>query len=267
MIKIAEREKYQILKEKIFNDIFQNVYLYIDSQLYGFNSTEVKTYILENKDEIKVILYHYYNSLQLFQISSVDDNEIKEICNHILKYKFNMISGNKEFCSKIQTYLNNEYKIVIGCVMNKEQKAEKYSNQTIFAKPDDCLEIAKLICSDHGIGGHYNIEELKNQLIERMTTKNCVNLILKKQKIVAHAATYADCESIAVIGGVITDEECRGLGYGKTVVNDLTVYIQDSNKIPVLYCYNDKTIKWYESLGFKKVSECAKLELCSVSSN
>lgn len=261
MIKLVEKEKYELLANIISKDIFQNVYLYIDTQFYGYNSDKVKTFILEVNNEIRVILYHYYNSLQLFQNLPLTKTDLEEISKHLLENDFNMISGNKDLILDIKKIINVDCDVSLGTIMKKETLVNDYSNKTEFASTKDCKEIAELICTDESIGGHYKVDELKEQLIERMTTKNCVNLILKNKKIVAHAATYADCDSIAVIGGVITDKNCRGLGYGKILVNDLSKFIQDNNKTPVLYCYNDKTIKWYESLGWVKTTECAKLEL------
>lgn len=260
MITLATEEKYNLLTQIISKDIFQNVYLYIDTIFYGYNSDKVKTYILESNNEIKVILYHYYSSLQVFQNGSLIDEEIKELADYLLKNNFNMITGNRDLIINLNEIIDSKISVSFGTIMAQKNKISSYSNKTEFAKQEHCKEIAELICTDEGIGGHYRVEELEEQLIDRLTTKNCVNIILKNKNIVAHAATYADCDDISVIGGVITDKNYRGLGYGKIVVNDLTKYIQDSNKTPVLYCYNENTIKWYESLGWEKVSECAKLE-------
>lgn len=260
MIVLATEEKYNLLEQIISKDIFQNVYLYIDTIFYGYNSDKVKTYILERNDEIKIILYHYYNSLQIFQNKPLTDEEINELSDYLLKNNFNMITGNRDLIIKLNEIVNRETSVSFGTIMAQKNMINCYSNKTEFAKQEDCKEIAKLIRTDESIGGHYKVTELEEQLIDRLTTKNCVNLILKEKNIVAHAATYADCNDISVIGGVITDKNYRGLGYGKIVVNDLTKHIQDNNKTPVLYCYNKNTIKWYESLGWEKVSECAKLE-------
>ena len=260
MITLASEEKYNLLSRIISKDIFQNVYLYIDTIFYGYNSDKVKTYILESNDEIKVILYHYYNSLQIFQNKPLLEEDINELANYLLNNNFNMITGNRDLIIKINKIIDNETSVSFGTIMSQKNIISSYSGKTEFAKEEDCKEIAKLICTDEGIGGHYTVSELEEQLIDRLTTKNCVNVILKDRNIVAHAATYADCNDISVIGGVITDKNYRGLGYGKIVVNDLTKHIQDNHKTPVLYCYSENTIKWYESLGWEKVSECAKLE-------
>ena len=260
MIILATQEKYNLLSQIISKDIFQNVYLYIDTIFYGYNSDKVKTYILESNNEIKVILYHYYNSLQIFQNKPLMDEDINELADYLSNNNFNMITGNRDLIIKLNKIIDNETSVSFGTIMVRKNTINVCSNKTEFAKVEDCKEIAKLICTDEGIGGHYKVSELEEQLIDRLTTKDCVNIILKDKNIVAHAATYADCKTLSVIGGVITDKKYRGLGYGKIVVNDLTKYIQDNNKIPVLYCYKENVIKWYESLGWKKVSECAKLE-------
>ena len=57
---------------------------------YGYNSDKVKTYILENNNEIKVILYHYYNSLQLFQNMPLTSKEMNELADYLLKNGIHM---------------------------------------------------------------------------------------------------------------------------------------------------------------------------------
>jgi len=260
--KILETEEH-IIKNFILNDIFQNVYLYIDIDIYGFNGSNVKTFVLkDNNNEIKLILFHYYNSLQLFKIMELNDNDIQEVIKHIKEYNFNMISGLTELIQMIYNKVEKSYKMTNGYIlkMDKINSTDKIVSER--ANIDDYDEIVKLICSDESIGGHYTFENLKEQLIDRRKNMGCKNLVIRyDNKIVCHIATYANSQFISVIGGLITDTNYRGRGYGKIILNDLVKIIQSEGKTPILYCYDNNIINWYLSLGWKKINTSSKLEL------
>ena len=107
--------------------------------------------------------------------------------------------------------------------MKKDTGSDKSSGRSVLAQDADYDEIVNLILLDENIGGHYSFEQLKEQFIDRKNNMNCKNIIIKdNNKVICHAATYADSKLISVIGGVITDKAYRGLGLGKIIVNDLT---------------------------------------------
>lgn len=265
MIRKIKREDKEKLDNFIKRDIYQNVYLYIDTQTYGYESENIETYILEENENIKIILYTYYNSLQLFQVNPViSENQIKDITNYINKNQFNMVSANADLAKKISFQLQGKYEFSKGVVMcgNKVNPCE--SGITEWANENQCDEIAKLICSDANIGGHYMVKELSNQLIDRLRNWHCRNLIIKKdRKIVAHMATYAEKNDVAVLGGLITDIQYRGNGYGKKVLVDLTEAILKEEKTPIIFVFNEKLVSWYENIGWEIVNECGKLEYIS----
>lgn len=262
MIKKVLKEDEELLNKIISNDIFQNVYIYIDTQIYGYNGDNISTFILCNDGKIKAILFQYYDSLQLFQCEEINNQDLNEIVNHIKKYKFSMISGEVKFINTIFKEISDIYEVHTGIVMKKDTGSDKSSGRSVLAQDADYDEIVNLILLDENIGGHYSFEQLKEQFIDRKNNMNCKNIIIKdNNKVICHAATYADSKLISVIGGVITDKAYRGLGLGKIIVNDLTNLIQQENKIPVLYCYDKNTIQWYEKQGFKKINTSSKLEL------
>ena len=94
-----------------------------------------------------------------------------------------------------------------------------------------------------------------------MLNWNCQNFVLRENgKIVSHMGTYADIDGIAVLGGLVTAPEVRGKGYGKRVLQSLTAQVLKEKKIPVLYCYEQDVMEWYQHLGWIQVYHCAKLE-------
>ena len=256
LVKEIKSKKNKDLLEILEKDIFQNIYLYIDAKVYGFNGENVKTYVIGNN---KAIVYKYYNSAQLFINGKLNDEELAIIMDLIEENRFEMISGIEEIINNIKSR-TNIYKMSKGVLMTKSKK-EKTESLSKIATDKDYTPIAKLICADENIGGHYDISSLKNQLLERKNTKGCKNFIIKdKNELIAHAGIYADDDKFDVIGGVITNPKYRGKGYGKKVLDDTSNAIINDGKKPVLFCYDTNLIKWYESMGWKTILSCAKLE-------
>ena len=243
-------------------DIFQNVYLYIDSQIYGFSCDYVHTDILENSAGIVAVLYRYYDSLQIFTCCQLSDTDLEQISRYIVSNRFSMISGSKECIEDLAKLVGLGYKYANGFVLVNDSCSVQLSGITEFATTAECSEIAELICTDSEIGGHYNANDLAKQLEERMLHRGCRNVVLKKDgKIVSHAATYAESDRIAVIGGLITDDSCRGCGLARKVLADLTFAVKEEGKAPVLFVFKEGLLRWYEKYGWKIASECGKLEM------
>lgn len=261
LINLCNSKDLNNIIEIIEKDIFQNIYLYIDIKVYGFSTENIKTYIFKKNSEIILILYKYYDTLQIFQNYELEKGQIEELCSFIKEHQFKMISGNLDLLSILESTLKKDYTITEGFIMKKSNIVNEFSDLSKIAVESDLENIAELICSDKNIGGHYTITNLKKQLLERMKDNDCKNLIIKvNNKIISHFGVYANIEELSVLGGLITDVNYRNFGYGKTILNDLTYLIQKENKLPIIYCYDEGLIKWYEKNGWEKVVSCAKLE-------
>lgn len=263
MIRTIMSEEYTFVKELIRKDIFQNVYMYIDINLYGYETDKIKTWVLESDKHIKAVIYMYYSSIQFFQSMDLNCDDIAELSRFICDLKPEMVSGKVEPIEKIFRELNGEYEISNGVIMTKDKESEVYKFDICEkAGLDDCGEIAGLICSDDSIGGHYTVAILEEQLRDRMENSGCRSFVVREDdKIVSHAATYAEISELAVIGGVVTDVNYRRKGFAEKVISTLSNELIFEKKIPILYCYYDRTIQWYKSRGWKITTACAKLEL------
>lgn len=262
MIRKVMSEEYTFVKELIRKDIFQNVYMYIDINLYGYETDKIKTWVLESDNHIKAVIYMYYNSIQLFQAVDLNCDDVAELSRFICDLKPEMVSGKVEPIEKIFRELNGEYEISKGVIMTKDRESESYAfDMCEKAALGDCDEIAALICSDDNIGGHYTVEILEEQLRDRMENSGCRSFVIREAgKIVSHAATYAELSELAVIGGVVTDVNYRRKGFAEKTISTLSSELIYENKSPILYCYYDRTIEWYKSMGWKISTACAKLE-------
>ncbi len=250
------------LRETIEKHALENVYLYIDAKTYGFAADEIKTWIAVDADGPKCILYQYYNSLQLLQIhAELDAALMAEICDFVAGASPAMLSGERELIDRIQKGTGQTFYMENGFIFRFSQTERDLSGRTVWARYDQCGEIAGLICSDRSIGGHYSVPLLRAQLEERMKDWGCKSrIILENGKIVSHMATYAEADDVAVMAGLVTGKENRGQGLGRCVLTDLALALLQEKKEPLLYCYKDTLWDWYLSLGWEKIQACAKLE-------
>lgn len=262
MIRNLYIDEYSEILKKIKQDIFQNVYLYIDTKEYGFfYDDKIETLVIEEDNQICIIVYRYYNSIQLFKIKDVCENSYVQIAEYILKNSISMISGETEIVDKIIKNLPDSFKMFEGSILTYEKSIMSKPEILSLAENKDVYEIAELICSDYNIGGHYSVEMLCDQLIDRMDNHNCRNLIVKKDSvIISHMGTYAEYDDIAVMGGLITLPKFRGQGYGSKVLFGLAKMVMDEGKIPIIYCYRDSLKEWYIKQGWIVKAQCAKIE-------
>ena len=258
MIKLIEKKEGRDIFNVLAKDKFQNPYLYIDALSFGFTSEKIETFLQTGKrEEVCAILYKYYNSFQLFKAGEID---YAETASFLSNDSPEMISGASEVLSRLAENMP-EYSLYTGVIMAKSTVEGNSASDLKWARKEDCAEIARLICSDDKIGGHYTEELLTEQLQSRMAGGNCRNLIaVREKRIVAHMGTYTDCGGIAVLGGLITDEKYRGQGLGKAVLNRLADSVIEEEKTPVLYCFDPDTVQWYKRNGWTEINTCAKLE-------
>ena len=86
----------------------------------------------------------------------------------------------------------------------------------------DTMDIAQLIAQDEGIGSYYEVEDLANQLSERIRTGMGRSFVIReKNKIVAHIASYAEFNGIATTGGLIVDPKYQNGLYGGVLESHL----------------------------------------------
>lgn len=209
-MKVATENRLSEIINYLAQDIAHCLYMYIDISKYGLSSNPNMTVWYDTyEDELNLVVMKYHDSIQIYTRSNVwDVDGVKDI---ISNEKVLMVSGRLDLIELIYTLCNDNYEITSGYVYRLE-------NYKIFddiglievAQESDMLEIAELICSDVEIGGHYHVSDLANQLLERMRTGMGRNLIIRDNgKIIAHIATYAEYNNIAITSGLIVHPDFR----------------------------------------------------------
>lgn len=259
------KEKEMILKtndssitELIIKHKTQNVYLYIDAITIGLSGDDVGTYVLTNEEKaVFAIVYIYFASVQLLQIKKTPETLCEELAMFLKPYK--RISGPSDLIRSVNKYLC--MKQTDGFIMEYYSDDLMFDPQCEIASQRDFEEITRLICNDDYFKNSYDAHSFYRQLFNRNTKHNCESLIIRRDnQIVSHFASYAVCEDIAVLSGMITKKEWRGFGLGSILVKSLSSKTLKSGKKPIIYCYEEYYHTWYQKLGYRNLGTSSKLE-------
>jgi hypothetical protein len=119
-------------------------------------------------------------------------------------------------------------------------------------------KVAEMICSDPDMGGHYTIEGLTAQMTQRIESGTGRSYCIEVNgEIVAHTATYAETDGVAIVGGTIVKPGC-----GPEVYMRISNYaIQDlMGEGKAVYTFNIvKRMVYYHKRLHKEVAEYGKL--------
>lgn len=260
MYKIAEKQDVEKLLKYLEQDLKNCLYSYIDLKKFGIENPNLTVYFDES-DGICCSALKYYEGLQLFDADKKMDAEataelIRSLNSHI-------VSSTVDVIENLYPLLKDSYEMEQGYVteMLAMPKCE-ISKEVRPAEISEYDEIAALICSDEGVGGHYEPQELKEQLLTRLEEGMGRNYVLKRDgEIVHHAATYAELDNLAVISGVITREDWRGKGVGTLAVRKLCYDLLNEGKKPCLFYYTKQAEGFYKKIGFEEGTGWAKLVL------
>ena len=267
MIRVATRNEIDEVLQYLEQDLQLCLYAYIDIKKYRIDNPNLTVYVqYDGKDNLQCVVMKYYKGLQIY--THKEEYDAKELVSFLKGIEFNMINGSDYLVSAIQRELKGvlDTECETGYVMELTDfiwQEDKDVSSLIEYVPDERYdEVARLICSDEELGGHYEVEALSRQLLERKNEQFGRNLILCVDgKIACHGATYAEIEEAAVVSGIITDADCRGKGYAYQVVGKLCRDLRSEGKRVFLFYYNDTAGRLYKKLGFGNEKLRMKLTL------
>ncbi len=256
----AKEQDVEKLLTYFEQDLKNCLYSYIDLKKFGIENPNLTVYFDES-DGICCTALKYYEGLQLFDADGKMDAEktaklIKELNSHI-------VSSTVDVIEKLYPLLKDTYEMEQGYVTEMLSMPEcEISEEVRPAELSEYDEIAKLICSDKGVGGHYEPNELKELLLTRLDEGMGRNYVIKRDgEIIYHAATYAELDNLAVISGVVTKEEFRGKGLGTKGIQKLCYDLLKEEKKPCLFYYTKQAEGFYKKIGFEEGTGWAKLVL------
>lgn len=259
MFRQAERTELPRILDYYKKDLRNCLYGYIDVQKYGIDDPNLSLYFDENGDGIHTVITEYCGGLQLYSFDNRGD--LNNILSFLKEKNSPMLNGEQRLLRQIYPFLKGSYTLETGIVLQMKQcRMERVAEEVEMAREEDYMEIARLICSDRELGGFWSSSQLCRQLLKRSREKFGRNFIIRRNgKIVCHAATYAEADRLAVIGGVITKKGYRRQGLAEQTVGELCRQLLAEGKIPHLFCYKENAGRIYRKLGFDSGSGWGRL--------
>lgn len=250
----------------IGDDFARCAYMYIDLKKYGLKN--------ENIDMWKgdgFVALRYYTGMHIFSRGGMDGREAAEL---IASEQPAMVCGMSETIETAHACMGRVsapaagYELEEGLVakLKGAPTLEKFEgkNPGEFtphrASLEEMEEIAQLLYSDEALGGPYTFDLLYGQLRERFLEGFGRNYVIRHDgKIIAHAATYAEESSLAVISGVMVHPDYRGRGLSSQVLGALCRELMSEGFEVISYYYIESARRAHESVGFREIGSWAKL--------
>lgn len=238
-------------------DIPNCIYLYIDLCKYGLFDHNVRFFMSEDANGINLVAMEYFNSLQLFSLS--ENWNMGAISELICRKKYAVVNAR---CSMTQRLLPlcTGYEVHNGAVFECNSHLRNM-NDGIIERPreQDYCEIATLLCSDATFA-HYNKDNLEQQLRERAAMNMGRSLVIRDDgKIVAHIATFAEYDGIAVTSGLIVEKSYRKLSYGPLLESALFNELQEGKYTIYTFVTEPHRVKWLKALGCRQIADYGKM--------
>lgn len=244
-MRIAKEDDLPSILEYLKHDIVNCIYMYIDIVNYGIKTDNMCVWIQEENDGIHFIIMKYYDSLQLYtHKKKYDIIPVKEIIETV---QVSMISGRDDIIRQLETVCN-DYFSTYGKIflMDRYHKVKK-EIKVELATENDSYEIAKLICMEPSFAIHYTVAVLAEQLAERIRTKTGRSYIIRENgKIIAHSATYAEQNEVAVVSGTIVHPEYRNTDYYLVLSNHMIEQLERESKKAYTFAVSDRMIRYHK---------------------
>ena len=245
-----ERDLPDVL-ELLRADIPNCFYLYVDVARYGLSHPDMRLWLERREGNIVSVVMKYFDSMQVYALPGAD---MPAIATQITTEGVPIVTGTAEVCDSLASLLDGNYKLSHGWTFEVDHFRPFLSPDPIEeARDDELKECAALVCMDEGIGGYYDPVSLARQFAERRRENMGRNYVIRKEgRIIAHIATYAEFENLAVSSGLIVHPEWRTQPYGTWLESYLINTLLKENKRVFSFLRAEKRVKYYKALGIRK---------------
>ena len=267
MKKARYKDKKRILKY-LERDIENCLYMYADICKYGVKSKNITIWYDTDDIGIRMVVMKYHENFQVY--TNRGFNYIDGLVKLVHIEKPHGILGRKEIILNLKETLKGEYKSEFGVIfrgkaLNLDKIKRRLEDCDInieLAKESDSCQIASLICMDEELNSVYTEESMSAELRDRMHTKMGRSYIIRNgDSIVAHNATYAECNKFVIVSGLIVHPDFRNTEYAYWLDLKSSVEFQEEGKDRYFFALDKRIIHWHKTLNTPIVGEYGKLSL------
>lgn len=242
--------------------VSESLYLYIDIKKYGIGSEYLKVWVdRDQNNEITLVVMKYHTGMIIHTQSEEWDRD--GVAALIEEENAMSVTGRRDLVDQLleSDALKGKYDVDYGHIFELSKYRSLEIDEDIeLAGEEDAMEIARLVTADEGIGSYYEIEDYANQLIERMRTNFGRSFVIRKDgKIICHIASYAECDGLAPISGLITDPDYRSGVYGAAIEDHIFRVLKSEGFTVFSTVTTRLRKKLLESMGNECLGEYGKL--------
>ncbi|MEG0176210.1 MAG: GNAT family N-acetyltransferase [Anaerorhabdus sp.] len=239
----CEKDRANIM-EYLDKDRVLNLFFVGDIDNYGFDQDFQKIFVDEDNNRIKAVYLIYRDSfLMCSYTKEIDEKFVHKI---IEEYDIRNINGEQSVVDTINLDgMDNDD--CYFCKMTK--KPNTHDLDVEIATMDNVEEVNQLV---------ELVFNTTSSIEDNLKYKTGRTYYIKKDgKIVSVASSTAETVGLAMIVGVATLPEYRGLGLASKIVEKLCSDLLDEDKIPCLFYNNPAAGRIYHRIGFEDIGRWA----------
>ena len=237
------------------------LYMYIDIAKYGLENPNMEVWLDSDKNGVKLVVMKYHTSISVY--TDREKWNVEKVAKLIREKHVNSVTARRDIVEKLYELCADLYSVSYGSVhLFTQYRDFGLGDRIETATPEDTLEIAKLITQDEEIGSYYDVQNLADQLTERMNTGMGRCYVIREDgKIIAHIASYAEFDGIATTSGLIVDPAHRNSVYGAALENYLVENLLKEGFTVYTFIQDRLRFKLLERMGNHCLSEYGKMAL------
>lgn len=236
------------------------VYMYIDIAKYGLENPNMKVWLDSDKNGIRFVAMKYHGSISLY--TSAKTWDIDSVVKLIEEEQVLTLNMSKVIADQLYGRCAEQYDITYGSVFRFTAYHDIAFDGVIEpASPADAMEIAKLVATDESIGSYYELNDLADQIAERMETGMGRSFVIRDAgEIIAHIGSYAECNKIATTNGLIVRSDCRSNVYGAALERHLLLTLLEEGFQVYTFVTKRMRKKLLTAMGNRCVGEYARMD-------
>jgi predicted GNAT family acetyltransferase len=260
MLKRITKEKVPAVLEYLGKDVENCIYLYIDISVYGVDNPNMKVWVDESDEGIRLVAMQYHNGFQVYADSN--DFDAVEVADLFMNSDAGMLSARESIINILIPLVSDGCSVTYGSILRLTKihsfGCEKAGIEQ--AGPEDVDEIAGLICGDDYYLGSYDFKHFREELADRMRTGMGRSFIIRDNgRIVAHNSITAEAGDIAVAGMLVVRRDYRHTLYALHMEEFIIKKLNDEGKKLFGFSTDKKRGKQFELMGNKVAAKYGKI--------
>ena len=238
-------------------------YLYMDLLECGTDGDGLGLWVCEDDSgALQAVMYRYYDALHLYSRGLCPREETAAL---IRELDPKVITGAQAVIDDVLPALDEgKYAYELSHIITADKLMDgKSALEVQPAGKGDVPEIAALMMKEHIYNTVYTYDSLCQSLVRRIDEGFGRLFVMRTEdgRLVATNALSAESEEFAVINGLVTDPDMRGMGLGRAITASTWNLVKNEGKrgLAFLGADNENTLSLHRKMGYTFLGLYARL--------